>query len=516
MSLENKKKLVKEAAEQSLEYFINIVHPQRVLGGVHRDLINWWTREDAKSHQLVLLPRDHGKSAMIAYRVAWEITKNPAIRIMYVSSTSGLATKQVKAIGDILTSDKYRFYWPEMVNEDKSQREKWTEGEFSVDHPKRKQEAIRDSTIFAAGLTTTITGLHCDIAVLDDVVIFENAYTEEGRSKVERQYSLLASIEGADAKEWIVGTRYHPNDLYGSISAKTVPFFNDIGEVTGDEFLFEVFERQVESVGDGSGEYLWPRQQRSDGKWFGFDRKILEIKRAQYLDATQFRAQYYNDPNDLSGAAIGRDNFQYYEQKHLRYSDGKLYFKDRKLNVFAAVDFAYVVSKKADYTCIVVVGMDSENNYYVLEVDRFKSGKISEYYEHILRLHTKWNFRKLRAEVVGAQKTIVNDLKQNYIRPNGLALSVEEYVPTRHIGTKQERISAILQPKYNNRQMWHYIGGDCQTLEEELILQNPPHDDVKDALASAVEIALPPSANLFKPSARMKYYPTVSNRFGGI
>lgn len=44
-------------AENSLESFINLVQPKRMLGNIHREVINWWTRPDAKSHQLLLLDR---------------------------------------------------------------------------------------------------------------------------------------------------------------------------------------------------------------------------------------------------------------------------------------------------------------------------------------------------------------------------------------------------------------------------------------------------------------------------
>ena len=40
--------------------------------------------------------------------------------------------------------------------------------------------------------------------------------------------------------------------------------------------------------------------------------------------------------------------------------------------------------------------------------------------------------------------------------------------------------------------MWHYKGGNCQTLEEELVMSHPPHDDCKDALANAVDLAVIP------------------------
>ena len=223
------KDMIRERAESDLEAFIRLVHPQTVLGSIHTEVINWWEREDSLTHQLLLLPRDHMKSRLVAYRVAWYITRFPWIRVLYISSTANLAIKQLKFIKDILTSDIYRYYWPEMVNQDEGRREKWTENEIAVDHPKRKAEAVRDPTVFTAGLSTGITGMHCDIAVLDDVVVNENAYSNEGREKVKSQYSLLSSIEGADAREWAVGTRYHPKDLYSDLASMEVDEYNEAG-----------------------------------------------------------------------------------------------------------------------------------------------------------------------------------------------------------------------------------------------------------------------------------------------
>lgn len=511
----DKIKQIREAAEASLEVFINLVHPQRVLGAVHSDLLSWWTRQEASHHQLVLLPRDHGKSAMVAYRVAWEITRNPAVRILYISSTANLAEKQLGFIKGILDSKIYRRYWPDMTHPEEAKREKWTNSEISVDHPLRKAEAIRDPTVFTGGLTTGLTGLHCDIAVLDDVVVKENAYTEEGREKVRQQYSLLASIEGADSYEWVVGTRYHPQDLYNDMLTIRVEEFGEDGGQIGETQLYEIFERQVEDHGDGSGQYLWPRQQRSDGKWYGFDQRILAQKRAKYLDKTQFRAQYYNDPNDAESAPISRDLFQYYNQGLVQRQNGSVFYNGRKLNVFAAVDFAYSLTKKADFTAIVVVGVSPSNDYYILDVARFKTDKIKEYFDKILELHNKWYFRKIRAEITAAQSIIVKELKDNYIRQYGLALSIDEFRPSRHIGNKEERMFAALNPRYENRQVWHYKGGNCEVLEEELVLQNPAHDDVKDCLASCFEICVPPSGG-FMQSIQKGWANKVHTRFGGV
>lgn len=509
---------IREKAEASLETFITLVHPQRVLSGVHRELLQWMTREEGSQHKMVLLPRDHAKSTMAAYWVVWMLTKNPTLRVLYISSTANLAEKQLGFIKSILTSPIYRRYWPDMVHPDEGKREKWTNSEIAVDHPLRKREAIRDPSVFTGGLTTSLTGLHCDIAVLDDVVVQENAYTEEGRDKTKTQYSLLASIEGADALELVVGTRYHPKDLYSDLLTTTVELYDEHGDLVDEEPLYETFERKVESIGDGTGEYLWPRQQRADGKWFGFDQKILATKRSKYLDKTQFRAQYYNDPNDISTATIKSEMFQYYDRNTIRRDSGRWFAQGQPLNIYAAMDFAYSLAEKADFTSIVVIGIDPKHNVYLLEIDRFKTNLMSEYFKHVLHLHTKWDFRKLRAEVTNAQKVIVEDLKNTYIKPQGLALVIEDFRPTRQMGAKEERIEALLQHRYANRLMWHYRGGNCEILEEELVLQNPAHDDVKDALASAVEIAVAPTGlvNLNSQSHVNFLQGVVHSRFGGI
>ena len=130
-------------------------------------------------------------------------------------------------------------------------------------------------------------------------------------------------------------------------------------------------------------------------------------------------------------------------------------------------------------------------------------------------MHVKWDFRKLRAEVTAAQKAIVQELKSSYIRPNGLSLSIDEHSPTRHTGSKEERIRAVLEPRYDNLSIWHYQGGNCQILEDELMQEHPPHDDVKDALACAIEIAIVPSRSAAHSQAA-KNNVVYSNRFGGV
>jgi len=341
-------------------------------------------------------------------------------------------------------------------------------------------------------------------------VVPGNAYTEEGRRKVADLYSQLASIESAHAKETVVGTRYHPKDIYNDMISMNEDVVNDVGEVEEERPVYEILERVVEEDGD----FLWPRSQRSDGAWFGFNQEVLQRKKAKYLDQTQYFAQYYNNPNDPTSQRIGVDKFQYYEKRMLLNEGGYWFVRDRRLNTFAAMDFAFSLANRADYTAIVVIGVDFEHNYYVLDIARFKSDKISVYFDHILAMHSKWGFRKLRAEVTAAQQVIVREIKENYIKPYGLVLAVDEYRPSRHEGAKEERMAATLEPRYDNHQMWHYKGGNCSLLEEELIMARPPHDDIKDALTAAIDVSVAPQRyrERTRPDNNVIYHA----RFGGV
>ena len=171
METENKKKKeVREAAEADLVSFIALVAPHTILGHVHEETCDFWGSQSASDHQLVLLPRDHQKSRLKAYETVWQLTKDPTRRHIYLSATATLAEKQLYFMKQIFESDVHRYYWPFHIEKEVGKRDKWSAGEINLDHPLRKKESVRDSSIFTGGLTTTITGLHADQIDLDDVV----------------------------------------------------------------------------------------------------------------------------------------------------------------------------------------------------------------------------------------------------------------------------------------------------------------------------------------------------------
>lgn len=511
-------KQIREMAMADLYFFARLVNPGYMYGDVHKEIYKWMEGYSLYgqgladvTNKLIMLPRAHLKSHMVATWAAWIITKHPEVTILYVSATAGLAISQLYAIKNILTCPSYTRYFPEYVHPQEGKREKWSQDAISIDHPRRKQEGIRDATIATAGLTTNTTGWHADILIPDDLVVPENAYTEDGRESVVKKASQFTSILNAGGFTMACGTRYHPSDIYSTWKAQEFDIYNDEDEIVDRKAVWDIKEYAVEN----DGVFIWPKVMRpSDKKFFGFDNQVLARIRAQYEDRIQFHAQYYNNPNDPGSNRINKDKFQYYDQKFLKQEGGDWYYKRNKLNVYAAIDFAFSLSKKADYTAIVVIGIDSEGFIYLLDIDHFKSDRISEYFSRIASLHSKWEFKKLRAEVTVAQAIIVRDLKDK-LREEGLRLSIDEHRPTRNEGTKEERIASALEHRYDNQSIWHFKGGYIDMLEEELILARPAHDDIKDALASAVEIAVKPKRG-HGSSERKDNVIQFNSRFGGI
>lgn len=503
-------------AEHDLFYFAKLVNPQYVYGDVHEEVFRWLSDKNAADNQLLLLPRAHLKSHCIAVWTVWQITKDPTTSIIYLTAGEDLGVVQMYSMKRMLTHPDYRLLWPEMVEKEEGKRDKWSAWAINVDHPDRVEAGTRDNTILIKTVKSNFTGLHCEHIVYDDIVVPGNAYTGTGRTEVRRAVSQSASVlnPGGDTK--CVGTRYHPIDVYNDFKEEMIPEFSSDGEIIDENPAWDIFERQAESIGDLTGIYLWPRiKSPQTHKWYGFNSKILASIRAKYFalgERAQFHAQYYNEPNDPDSARMGHENFQYYDKRHLKVYEGDWYFDERKLNIFAAVDFAFTDSTKSDYTAMAVIGRDYKGYIYVLDLVQFRTSRYETYYQEVMKLHRKWEFNKIKVESNAGANIIANYIKER-IREEGLRLTLDAKNTSAGAGKKAQRIAALLEPRYENGDMWHYKAGLIMELEEQLIQERPPHDDLKDALAAAVEISTSPARyGSIKKVVNLRSHP----KFGGV
>ncbi|AAM28398.1 hypothetical protein [Vibrio phage VpV262] len=513
---------LREACLHSLWIFAQAVEPHRVYGECHKELFDWWQEMELEEvlNTLALMPRDHQKSHCIAVWVCWQIFKNPAVTIAYVCATESLAILQLYDIKQILTSDEFTRLSPDMIEPMEKKRQKWAETAIIVDHPIRKKERPRDPTVLATGLDSNNIGAHCNIMVKDDVVIDKNSLTETARQKVEAKAGHLSSILTTDGMEFCVGTRYHPKDHYQTLIDMTEEVWEG-DQLVGERPVYAVHTRVVEV----EGVFLWPRMAReSDGKMFGFDRAQLSRKKAKYRkDMRNFYCQYYNDPNAINEGGIEKSMFLYYDKEKVVRRKGSWWVGKRKVNIIACQDFAYSVQTGSDWTALFILGMDKDKRIYILDIVRYQTKKPSVYWKNLETAYNKWKFKWVRAEAVAAQEVIIEALRE-YAEKEQCPIRIKAYKPNSQSGDKETRISQTLEPLYENGDIYHYRGGLCDMLEEELTQDRPPHDDLKDCLHIGVgfDKLKPPVEdddeedydNYHDPHASYSYDP--NNRFGGL
>ena len=502
---------IRHIALNNFEAFIRLVAPYQLLAHCHVVMCKWAERHN-EENKLLLWPRDHGKSRYSAFYAAWEVVRDPATTIIYASATAEKAEEQLRFVKNILDSNICRRYFPELLHPEEGRREAWNKTYIIIDHPLRNTEGVVDSTIMTCGLEKTITGKHCKKLILDDIVVPENN-TEVGRRDVNSWVAQAASIMSADSAIFAVGTRYHPKDAYQIMMDMLYedPIENEDGEEQYDEK--EMFNILMDNVEEG-GEFLWPRQQRKDGKWFGFNAQILAKKKAVYVSAgqiTQFFAQYYNDPNDKSTAPISRELFKYYKKEDLEYIAGLWTIEGRPCYLYCAVDMATTTTDSSDYTVVIVGAIDELGNRYVVDISRFRSDKTSDILNRLRDVYQSFMFKKLRIEAVSGFRLVAQDLADR-LTEMGIRIPIDLYVPPNTMG-KTARVNGILEPLYQAGAVWHYRGGNCQTLEDELVSVNPMHDDTKDAWAMCVDVMDKPFQRQHRPTRKVvQFHP----RFGGV
>lgn len=502
---------IKEDCENSLKIFAQWVLPERYFGDLHMDMfdfIQYGKNGEDTDSKLVLVPRDHQKSICIAVAAAWFITKDPSVTINYISYNSDLVQKQIAFIKSILTSDRHRTLWPDILNWVKDRGElkhkpkyEWQQEKFKIDHPDAAKSA--DPTLRAGTVRGTNTGMHSKINIFDDLVTDENWKTEVDKAQTLACYENFSKILSPGGKTYAVGTRYSPDDMYAHImdEVAVIPSRDEEGNYTETvEQLWSVFEAVVEDslTRDGTGNFCWPREVQEDGSAYGFDERELAIKKAKLSKngLSNFFAQYYNDPNDESTNKLKRSGFKYLDPRKLEEEGNTWYYDGKKLSIYAYADLAFTDStakqaRRRDFTAVAVVGVDHEGFIYVLDLKRFQTDKEQVYFDEIIEMYDYWGFKSITVETNSAGKFIKKYLEDE-VRRQGGKLVVEGKPHVSHQGSKEERIEHTLAPRYQSGTIYHRKGGYTKELENELVLSRPAHDDLKDAVAGAVALCVTP------------------------
>lgn len=305
---------------------------------------------------MIFMPPRHGKSELASRRFpAYFLGNNPDRNIIAASYNSDLATDFGRDVRAIVDGPRYRALFDVSLSADSKAANRW--------HTDKRGMYV------AAGVGTATTGRGADILLLDDPIKDrEAADSEIIREKVWRWYTstaytrlesdidptevleddwlwrdLLKDIEAGKAEPFegaiiLVQTRWHEDDPGGRLLKQ---------QAEGGE-QWEVLDLPaIRRDHDGEEHALWPQK-------FPLTR-LHAIRRV--IGSRDWSALYQQSPAPDEGLYFKREQFRHYTTlpQHLRYYGGS--------------DYA-VTAKGGDYTVHAVIGVDPQDNLYIVDLWR--------------------------------------------------------------------------------------------------------------------------------------------------
>lgn len=194
----------------------------------------------------VIAPRRHGKSVISQGLTAFEIGRDPNVRIKFVCASEPQAVKRVGFVQRLLDSQTYRRVFPhvlgppEQVGRDGKGPRKpkfdrlWSKTQLQVN--RRGEANSNDPTVEGAGVLGTGVGGGADLIILDDV--------NDRRNAIEQPELLPKVIDGA-LQTWL--SQLEPGGF--AVSIQTLWTTNDLAHVLmGEEGWVTFLARVNEAV----------------------------------------------------------------------------------------------------------------------------------------------------------------------------------------------------------------------------------------------------------------------------
>ena len=435
-----------------------------------------------------IIPRGHGKSvvakAAIMHKLCFAADDQQHF-IAWVSEEQSQAIDHLKYIRSHFENNKMiRYYFGNMDGGSVGKR--WTEKDLVT--PKGDRVISKGTSQRLRGraeVDVRYTGI-----VLDDFESELNTKTPERRADIKKWivstvYPALEETPGKEGWIWLSGTIVH----YDSYLQMTYDGWKKAQE-DKRTYPWDVnFYRAIED-----GKPLWESQ---------FSEKKLDAKKREFIEAglvNKFAQEYMNDARDVTSASFKIDRIQYYNGK-VECKNKFNYLIDGEdaipINIYMGVDLAATASETSDYQVILVMGIDSSNNRYVLEYFRERIPTF-DVPKEIIRLANKYTpVRRVTIETVAAQEMVRDMVTRLSAQEKRLLPGIFKGVKPPSRIKKQDRLETTLGPIVNSKKL--YIQREMTELVDEFFEHpKPRNDDVMDALYYADYFARAPKSSRAK------------------
>jgi predicted phage terminase large subunit-like protein len=272
---------------------------------------------DGNPKGVVLMPRGHAKTTLFIYRAARQIGLAQGRRRLGIfTAVEADAHARSAAVRSIVESEAFAqvFAWARTG----VRGPRWTDAAWSV----RGANLGKDFTCVARGLGGIRAGARLDDLLADDIVGRQENATAAGRAHASETYwSVADPMVVAGGTRWLVGTRWHEDDLYAEMARKGWP--------------------TLVRPALGQDRALWPAE---------WPREALEAKRAE-MGSALFDLQMQNDPSGMGGNVFKREWFTWIDSVPAG---------ARRVGL----DLAASKSERSDFTAAVEVVEDAPHNLY--------------------------------------------------------------------------------------------------------------------------------------------------------
>lgn len=318
--------------------------------------------------------------------------------------------------------------------------------------------------LMARGAKSAVRGLKSgknrpDLILLDDLENDDNVLTVDLRNKLDRwlHRAVLNTVQEMGDVLY-VGTIIHFDSLLLRIKKKIK---------TWTSLSMKAIE---------NGRIMW------EANW---SRARLDKKREE-IGSEAFSQEFLNTPID--------EKEQAFKMRFLRTFESKLMDKHiddlGPLNHFITWDIAWSEAKSAHWTAMVVVAVDTKNNWWVRDIVREKMDE-KDSVDKFFDLYFKYDCIMGGMETVFKQKYFKEALLEEGIKRNKVPY-IEDLKRTK--ADKITRIRSQLGPRWQLGTVFLPIDHPLYKNIEDEILQFPKSksDDIVDALSDHVQIAFPP------------------------
>lgn len=168
---------------------------------------------------LLMVPRFHLKSRWVKVDIIRRLIIDPHVRIALYSATSALAKTMLKDVKNMACNPLLMRLFPDVFVDPGKDFRNWKKSTEDMMTIRRDEDekAQQEEQVEAYGVGANIVGRHFDIHYYDDLVVPDYVSTEAQITKLREWFAYVQAILSPEGIEKMTGTRYHYNDLYGTI-----------------------------------------------------------------------------------------------------------------------------------------------------------------------------------------------------------------------------------------------------------------------------------------------------------